>query len=97
MLGYGNAADMTLLESWLKAGKKILAVFCEFTSNPLLKSPDLARIRELSREYGFLVVCDDTVGTAINLEVLPLVDLVVTSLTKLFSGGCNVMGGTYVY
>jgi len=35
-----------------------------------------------------VVVCDDTVGTSINLKYWPLVDVVVTSLTKLFSGGC---------
>jgi cystathionine gamma-synthase len=37
--------------------------------------------------------CDETIGTFVGVDVLPYVDIVVTSLTKLFSGGSNVMGG----
>ena len=71
----------------------ILALFCEFPSNPLLRSPNLKRLRALADEYNFLVVVDDTVGSFVNVHVLPDSDIVVSSLSKSFSGDTNVMGG----
>ena len=43
-----------------------------------------------------MVVCDDTVGTFANVDVVGKVDVLVTSLTKIFSGGCDVMGGSLI-
>lgn len=80
----------------LASGAQIQALFCELPSNPLLHTPDLHRIRKLADEYGFCVVCDETIGTFINVDILPYVDVVITSLSKLFSGGSNVMGGRSV-
>jgi len=71
----------------------ILALFCEFPSNPLLRSPNLKRLRALADEYNFLIVVDETVGSFVNVHVLPDVDMMATSLTKIFSGDTNVMGG----
>jgi cystathionine gamma-synthase len=59
----------------------------------LLRSPDLHRLRALADEFGFLLVVDETIGNFLNVEVLPLADIVVSSLTKVFSGETNVMGG----
>ena len=88
---------MEALEALLKSGERILALFCEFPSNPLLRSPNLRKLRELANTYDFLVVCDETIGNFANVEVLPWVDMVVSSLTKVFSGETNVMGGGCVY
>lgn len=93
LYGLGTSNELDELEGRLAAGERIMALFCELPGNPLLISPDLARIRKLADQYDFVVVCDDTVGTFINVNVLSIVDVVVTSLTKLFSGACNVMGG----
>jgi cystathionine gamma-synthase len=71
----------------------IQTLFCEIPSNPLLHTPDLHQIRKLADQYGFCVVCDETLGTYINVDILPYVDVAITSLTKIFSGGSNVMGG----
>jgi cystathionine gamma-synthase len=92
----GSADELDLLATSLASGTKIQALFCEIPSNPLLRTPDLHRIRELADQYGFCVVCDETLGTYINVDVLPYVDVVITSLTKIFSGGSNVMGGRSV-
>ncbi|KAL4734944.1 putative cystathionine gamma-synthase [Aspergillus similis] len=92
----GSADELDLLATSLASGTKIQALFCEIPSNPLLRTPDLHRIRELADQYGFCVVCDETLGTYINVDVLPYVDVVITSLTKIFSGGSNVMGGSVV-
>lgn len=71
-------------------------LFCELPSNPQLNSPDLVRIRELADQYSFIVACDETLGTFVNVDVLPFVDIVMTSLTKIFSGKSDVMGGRFV-
>ena len=70
-----------------------LALFTEFPSNPLLRCADLPRLRKLADKYDFLIVVDETIGNLVNVEVLPYADVVVSSLSKVFSGDSNVMGG----
>ncbi|KAI0848685.1 PLP-dependent transferase [Daldinia vernicosa] len=94
--GRGSSADLDDLEKRLEGGEKFLALFCEFPGNPLLTCPDLARIRRLADTYDFAVVVDETVGNFVNVNVLPFADVVVSSLTKIFSGDCNVMGGSII-
>ncbi|CAO3610696.1 unnamed protein product [Mucor hiemalis] len=94
--GLGEEESVDELEALLKSGEKILSLFCEFPSNPLLKSPNLKRIRRLADEYNFLIVVDETIGNFCNVHVLEWADLVVSSLTKIFSGDSNVMGGSMV-
>ncbi|KAF9887123.1 hypothetical protein FE257_010498 [Aspergillus nanangensis] len=94
--GHGSSADLDDLETRLKNGERFLALFTEFPGNPLLKSPDLKRIRALADEYDFAVVVDETVGNFLNINVLSFADIVVSSLTKVFSGDSNVMGGSAV-
>ncbi|KAI1496030.1 pyridoxal phosphate-dependent transferase [Biscogniauxia marginata] len=94
--GRGSSADLDDLEDRLKDGQRYLALFCEFPGNPLLTCPDLERIRKLADAYDFVVVVDETIGTFVNVNVLPFADVVVSSLTKIFSGDCNVMGGSII-
>ncbi len=88
----GNANDIVQLEHLLQS-QIVCAVFCETPMNPLLTSPDLPRLRSLADRYGFLLVVDDTLSACINADVLPLADVVVTSLTKYFSGYGDVLAG----
>lgn len=109
--GRGLDSDLEALEKMLKErqerynanptskdpdDKPILSLFAEFPSNPLLRAPDLEKLRGLANEYGFYIVIDETVGGFVNVETLPFADIVVSSLTKIFSGDSNVMGGSYV-
>ncbi|OKL63404.1 Cystathionine gamma-synthase [Talaromyces atroroseus] len=94
--GHGSSEDLDDLESRLEQGERFLALFTEFPGNPLLKSPDLKRISELGKKYDFFVVVDETIGNFINVNVLPHADVVVSSLSKIFSGDSNVMGGSAV-
>ncbi|CZS95141.1 probable O-succinylhomoserine (thiol)-lyase [Rhynchosporium agropyri] len=94
--GNGESEDLDDLETRLKSGERFLALFCEFPGNPMLKCPDLQRIRKLADQYDFGVVVDETIGNFINVHVLPYADVVVSSLTKIFSGECNVMGGSAI-
>ncbi|TAQ87648.1 hypothetical protein B7494_g4010 [Chlorociboria aeruginascens] len=94
--GHCSSTELDSLSLNLSQGTRISALFCEFPGNPLLRTPDLQRIRNLADQYNFIVICDDTIGTFINVDVQKYSDVVVTSLSKLFSGGCNVMGGSLV-
>ncbi|GJN71618.1 folylpolyglutamate synthetase [Purpureocillium lilacinum] len=95
---YGNASsqDLDELETLLRSGHRFLGLFCEFPGNPLLTCPDLDRIRRLADEFDFAVVVDETIGTFANIDVLSVADIVVSSLTKIFSGDSNVMGGSAI-
>lgn len=72
---------------------KIAALFCETPNNALSRTPDVRELRRLADEHGFLVIVDDTVGGFVDVDLLPYVDVTCTSLTKLFSGVANVLGG----
>jgi cystathionine gamma-synthase len=88
----GNSHDLEALCSLVRT-QKISAVFCESPTNPLLTMPDLQQLRALADEYGFVLVIDDTLAACLNQDVLPFADIVVTSLTKYFSGYGDVLAG----
>ncbi|KAK3698283.1 Cystathionine gamma-synthase [Vermiconidia calcicola] len=94
--GHGNSSDLDDLERRLESGERVLSLFCEFPGNPLLRSPDVKRIRALADKYDFAVVIDETIGNFLNVHVLPYADVLVSSLTKIFSGDSNVMGGSMI-
>ncbi|HMP77687.1 MAG TPA: PLP-dependent transferase [Kiritimatiellia bacterium] len=71
-------------------------LFGEFPSNPVLTSADLAAVRSLSLQHGFPVIIDDTISTWTNVDLRPVADVVVTSLTKWFTGRGDVMAGSAV-
>lgn len=93
LYGHSTQEDLDELEKRLENGEKLGALFCELTGNPQLKSPNMVRLRALADKYKFPIACDDTVGS-VNVNVLPFVDIIMTSLTKIFSGACDVMGGS---
>ncbi|EWZ47259.1 hypothetical protein BFJ70_g5391 [Fusarium oxysporum] len=92
----GNEEELDQLASTLKTNEQIIAIFCELPSNIKFTSPNLHRIRELANEYGLIVVCDETVANFVNVDLLPYVDIITTSLTKMFSGAANVTGGSVI-
>lgn len=94
--GHASEEDLDDLEQRLEDGDRFLALFCEFPGNPLLTCPNLSRIRSLADKYDFGVVVDETIGSFVNVDVLQFADIVVSSLTKIFSGDCNVMGGSAI-
>ncbi|KAG8894076.1 hypothetical protein FRC01_013173, partial [Tulasnella sp. 417] len=78
------------------SGTPIIALFCEVTTNPLLRSPNLVELRRIADEFDFLIVVDDSIGNFVNVDVMEYTDILATSLTKVFSGRTNVMGGSLV-
>lgn len=78
------------------ANNSACGLFTEVPSNPLLVSPDLAKLRELADKHGTPLVVDDTVATWVNVELTGVADVLCTSLTKFFSGAGDVAGGALV-
>ncbi|KAL4079644.1 pyridoxal phosphate-dependent transferase [Scleroderma citrinum] len=102
-LGHGLDSDIDSLEHIIEQGLSenpsappILALFTEFPSNPLLRSPNIPRLRALADKYDFLLIVDDTIGNFVNIETLVYADITVSSLSKIFSGCGNTMGGSLV-
>jgi cystathionine gamma-synthase len=99
-LGNGTPEEIDELEQYLKEeakeGRKIQAVWLEFPSNPNLSTPDIGRLRKLADGYGFLLLIDDTLGSFCNVDVLEVADIVLSSLTKSFSGYADVMAASAV-
>lgn len=80
------------LETALKQ-EEFGAVYAEFPGNPLLECADLERLSSLCRSRNVPLIVDDTLATSVNVNVRPFADVVVTSLTKLFSGAGDVAAG----
>ncbi|RMZ86618.1 hypothetical protein DV736_g6151, partial [Chaetothyriales sp. CBS 134916] len=98
--GFGTEAEIDQLEIRLeenqKSNRPVQSVWCECPSNPLLHSVNLTRLRRLANKYLFALIVDETIGTFANLDLLPVADVLITSLTKAFSGNADVMGGSVV-
>lgn len=91
----GTEADIDEVAR-LAASEKLLGLFVELPGNPLLGSPNVARLSELSLRHDFPLLIDDTLAACVNLDTLPVADVVATSLTKYFSGAGNVLAGSLV-
>jgi len=74
----------------------ISSIICEFPGNPLLQGCDLVELSTLARRYQVPLIVDDTPATYANVQVFPHADILVTSLTKAFSGEGDVMAGALV-
>jgi len=68
-LGHGLDSSIDELETILESEAAqnpheppILALITEFPSNPLLRSPDLSRLRTLADKYDFLIIVDDSIS-----------------------------------
>ena len=98
--GLGDEDDLDKLEKHLRdqkeQGTKVQAIWAEFPSNPLLSVPDLRRLRSLTDQYDSLLIIDDTIGSFANVDVLSVPDIIVSSLTKSFSGYADLMAGSAV-
>ncbi|KAG2356099.1 pyridoxal phosphate-dependent transferase [Suillus spraguei] len=102
-LGHGLDSDIDTLETIIKqelsanpSALPVAALFVEFPSNPLLRSANMSLLRTLADKYDFLLVIDETIGNFVNVNVLQHADIVVSSLSKIFSGDANTMGGSLI-
>ncbi|KAF5534598.1 cystathionine gamma-synthase [Fusarium mexicanum] len=98
--GKVDKQGLSAFEDWLKhekeEGRPVSHAFVEVPGNPTLETVDTKRLKELSEEYGFFLIVDDTISGFANVDVLSSSDVLLSSLTKSFSGYANVMGGSIV-
>ncbi len=77
----------------IRAGE-FAGVFSEIPSNPLLRTIDIRRVSEACLFSRTPLILDDSSTGPLNVEVLPLADVVTSSLTKWVSGAGDVMAGS---
>ncbi|KAI9593037.1 pyridoxal phosphate-dependent transferase [Syncephalis fuscata] len=96
--GHGSDKEIDDLEKRLAdpTQKQIISILCETPSNPLLHSPNIRRLRAVADKYDIPLLLDTTVGGFSNSQLFPFADAMLVSLTKLFSGDCDVMGGCLI-
>lgn len=94
------ASEYDELEKYLEEeavrGTPVQAIWTEFPSNPLLISADLWKLREIADKYKTVLIVDETVGSFCNVDVVPVADIIVTSLTKSFNGYADAIAGSAV-
>ena len=76
----------------IRAGE-FAGVFTEVPSNPLLRTIDLKRVSEACTFSKTPFIIDDSAAGPLNVNVLPLCDILTSSLTKWISGAGDVMAG----
>ncbi len=76
----------------------LAGIFAEIPSNPLLTCADIRRIDEMAvaERKKIPIIIDDTIATSANIDAFRAADVVVTSLTKAFSGVGDVLAGSVI-
>ncbi|OCL86776.1 Cystathionine gamma-lyase [Aliarcobacter thereius] len=84
-------------EDFLETNKnRVLGIITEIPTNPLVKTANLKRIRELCDKYNIVLVIDSTFATPYNLDLKPYADIFVESLTKFACGNADVLMGAII-
>lgn len=82
-----DVVDTAAVEKLLaQHGDEIAGIVTETPTNPLVQTPDLEQIFVWAKKFEVALVVDNTLGTPVNLDVLPHADIAVESLTKFASG-----------
>ena len=89
------ATELDDLDKYLTSNP-VLGIWTEIPTNPLLVTPDLHGLRAIANKHKIPLIIDDTVGSFCSVDVLGIADIVITSLTKSFSGYADVMGGSAI-
>jgi len=74
-------------------GREIAGVVAEVPSNPLMQTPDVARLASLCRAHGARLILDPSIASAFSVDCLAHADLVVTSLTKYTGSDGDIIAG----
>ncbi|HEX3729868.1 MAG TPA: PLP-dependent transferase, partial [Opitutaceae bacterium] len=86
--------DLGVLEQLLaERGDRIAGLIAEVPTNPLVQTPDAARLAALCRRHGIALVLDPSMSSAFSLDLLRHADLVVSSLTKYTASEGDVLAG----
>ena len=90
-----DLSDAAAFEAAIRPETKL--VWIETPTNPLLKLVDVARIAEIARKRGLIVVVDNTFSSPILQRPLELgAHIVMHSATKYLNGHSDIVGGVAV-
>ena len=91
-----DMSDLAAVRNAMRPQTKLL-IF-ESPTNPMIRLADIKSISEIARQYGALVLVDNTVATPVAQNPLQLgAHIVVNSLTKYIAGHHDVLGGVIVF
>lgn len=77
--------------------EKTKAIFLETPTNPLMETCDIKAIATLAKQYGLLVIVDNTFYTPLLQKPIELgADIVIHSATKYLGGHNDVLAGLVV-
>lgn len=93
-LHHEDVFDLAGLEKLLDAhAGRVAGILAEVPTNPLVQTPALPALSALCRARGVALVLDPTIGSPLNIDVLPHADVVVNSLTKYTASEGDVILG----
>ena len=91
-----DQSDLIAVRGAIKPGKT-KAIWVETPTNPLLNITDIAALAEISKEFGLLLIVDNTFASPYLQQPLTLgADVVIHSTTKYLGGHSDVIGGAIV-
>ncbi|MCH8474198.1 MAG: PLP-dependent transferase [Opitutales bacterium] len=76
---------------------EIAGLVTECPTNPLLQTGDLESIAKAVHEAGGLMILDPTLASPYNIDVTPVADVILNSLTKFAGNGGDVLMGSVVF
>ena len=87
--------DLAAFEAAIRPETKM--VWIETPTNPMLKLVDIAKVSEIARKHGLIVVADNTFCSPILQRPLEHgADIVMHSATKYLNGHSDMVGGVVV-
>lgn len=91
-----DQSDLVAVRNAIKPGKT-KAIWVETPTNPLLNISDIVALAEISKEFGLLLIVDNTFASPYLQQPLTLgADVVIHSTTKYLGGHSDVIGGAIV-
>ena len=87
-----DVTDLAAVEKILATGD-VAGVFTETPNNPQLETADLTALRALCDRYAAKLILDPSAVSLASVDVLPLADIVCSSLTKYAASRGDVMAG----
>lgn len=92
-----DMSDLFLLEVELHKYPKTKMIYLESIANPTMTVSDIESISKLAKQFGALVMVDNTFATPYHLQPLSLgADIIAHSTTKYLGGHGSVVGGALV-
>ncbi|HVW20118.1 MAG TPA: PLP-dependent transferase [Opitutaceae bacterium] len=89
-----EVTDLGPLERLLaERGATIAGLISEVPTNPLVQTPDAARLAALCRRHGVALILDPSMSSPFSVDLLPHADLLVSSLTKYAASEGDVLAG----